>query len=306
MENQNHYFRVGLFIIAVMVALMFVAFRFYGTKVVHYNEYAILFQKDIGGLTVGSNVTLQGINVGSVKDIRLLDDEITVEVIIQVEDRFMVREDTVASLALTSISGAVKVQLENKGFSEEPLLPTAYQDIPLIPSDSSAFEQIFNDAPEIMAAITDLINQARTLFNEDNMQAVSSMLVSTEKITKTLEGRSESINTLFDQVNNVLVNLESGTADLETVRTNLNQTILSADDVINNELKETLANAQKALAQLNSTLAEVKGSTLPQLEQTLQSSRTSLDSISKLGGELSDNPSSIIKEPEYKGYAIVE
>ena len=306
MENQNHYFRVGLFIIAVMVALMFVAFRFYGTKVVHFNEYAILFQKDIGGLTAGSNVTLQGINVGSVKDIRLLDDEITVEVIIQVEDRFMVREDTVASLALTSISGAVKVQLENKGFSEEPLLPTAYQDIPLIPSDSSAFEQIFNDFPEIMAAVTDLINQAKILFNEDNMESVSNMLASTEKITKTLEGRSESINTLFDQVNNVLVNLESGTADLATVRDNLNQTILSADDVINNELKETLANAQKALGQLNSTLADVKGSTLPQLEKTLETSRTSLDKISKLGGELSDNPSSIIKEPQYKGYAIVE
>lgn len=306
MENQNHYFRVGLFIIAVMVALMFVAFRFYGTKVVHFNEYAILFQKDIGGLTAGSNVTLQGINVGSVKDIRLLDDEITVEVIIQVEDRFMVREDTVASLALTSISGAVKVQLENKGFSEEPLLPTAYQDVPLIPSDSSAFEQIFNDFPEIMAAVTDLINQAKILFNEDNMELVSNMLASTEKITKTLEGRSESINTLFDQVNNVLVNLESGTADLATVRDNLNQTILSADDVINNELKETLANAQKALGQLNSTLADVKGSTLPQLEKTLETSRTSLDKISKLGGELSDNPSSIIKEPQYKGYAIVE
>lgn len=306
MENQNHYFRVGLFIIAVMVALMFVAFRFYGTKVVHFNEYAILFQKDIGGLTAGSNVTLQGINVGSVKDIRLLDDEITVEVIIQVEDRFMVREDTVASLALTSISGAVKVQLENKGFSEEPLLPTAYQDVPLIPSDSSAFEQIFNDFPEIMAAVTDLINQAKILFNEDNMESVSNMLASTEKITKTLEGRSESINTLFDQVNNVLVNLESGTADLATVRDNLNQTILSADDVINNELKETLANAQKALGQLNSTLADVKGSTLPQLEKTLETSRTSLDKISKLGGELSDNPSSIIKEPQYKGYAIVE
>lgn len=306
MENQNHYFRVGLFIIAVMVALMFVAFRFYGTKVVHFNEYAILFQKDIGGLTAGSNVTLQGINVGSVKDIRLLDDEITVEVIIQVEDRFMVREDTVASLALTSISGAVKVQLENKGFSEEPLLPTAYQDVPLIPSDSSAFEQIFNDFPEIMAAVTDLINQAKILFNEDNMESVSNMLASTEKITKTLEGRSESINTLFDQVNNVLVNLESGTADLATVRDNLNQTILSADDVINNELKETLANAQKALGQLNSTLADVKGSTLPQLEKTLETSRTSLDKISKLGDELSDNPSSIIKEPQYKGYAIVE
>lgn len=306
MENQNHYFRVGLFIIAVMVALMFVAFRFYGNKVVHYSEYAILFQKDIGGLTVGSNVTLQGINVGSVKDIRLLEDEITVEVIIQVEDRFAVREDTVASLALTGISGAVKVQLENRGFSEEPLLATAYQDIPLIPSDSSAFEQIFNDFPEMMAAVTDLITQAQTLFNEDNMQAVSNMLLSTEKITKTLEGRTESISTVFDQVNNVLVNLEKGTADLGTVRENLNQTIVSADDVINTELKQTLENAQKALGQLNATLADVKGSTLPQLEQTLQSSRMSLDKISKLGGELSDNPSSIIKEPEYKGYAIVE
>ncbi|MFV0431616.1 MAG: MlaD family protein [Alphaproteobacteria bacterium] len=306
MENQSRYFRVGLFVLFVMGLFLFIAVRFYGTKVVHYNDYGILFQKDIGGLAIGSDVTLQGISVGSVKDIRLLEDEVTVEVVIQVQDRFVVREDTVASLQLTSISGAVKVQLENRGFSEEPLVATPYQEFPLIASDNSTIEQIVNGLPAIVGTLNDIMTQISTLLSEKNVASTTNIIDNFDNIAKNLSAHSQDIDLIFKQTNNILANLEEGTKDIATLKDNTNQLVANVDKTVSGELKQTLEEAKRTLSQLTSTLSQIQNNTLPKLEQTLQAGNSGLESVGSLGGKLSDNPTSIIKEPKYKGYSIVE
>ncbi len=284
MENQSYFFRVGLFVLVILVLSIIVSVRYFGTQTIRYNQYAVLFQKDVGGLTIGSDVTLQGIKVGQVTNINLLNDDITVQVIIDVEDRFVVREDTVASLVITNISGSVKLQLENKGFSEEKLEAGPFQKIPTIPSDSSTVEQLVNQLPTLLTSLNNIVEQAEQIFSNENIANLSETLYNINKLTQNLRTQQDSFNSIIANLEVVLANTQKASDDFPHLTQNLGQT----------------------LSQLQSNLSAINNRLLPQLETAIDTSRKSLETIENLGNQLSDNPSSIIKEPQYKGYRIVE
>ncbi len=277
MENQGYFFRVGLFVLIILTLSIIVSVKFFGAQSIKYNQYAILFQKDVGGLAIGSDVTLQGIKVGQVTDINLLEDDITVQVVIDIEDRFIVREDTVASLAITNISGAVKVQLENKGFSEERLEAGPFQKIPTIPSDSSAVEQLFNQLPSLLTSLNTITSQAERALNDENIEHISKTLSNINHLTQGLLVQQDNINA-------IITNFKKASDDFLP---------------LTEDLEHTLKELQSALVNGNNRL-------LPQIENTMDATRRSLEIIENLAQKFSDNPSSLIKEPQHKGYNIVE
>ncbi len=284
MENQSHFFRVGLFILAVLGFFVFISIKYFGTQTVKYNQYAILFQKDVGGLKLGSDVTLQGIKVGQVTDINLLDDDITVQIIIEVEERFLVREDTVANLAITGISGAVRVQLENKGFSEEKLEAGPFQKRPTIPSDSSTVEQMFDQLPAILTSVNNIAEQTERMFSEENVKNISETFYNINLLSQDLRRQQGELDKLLASLDIILKNAGKASENLPALIEGLGQ----------------------SLGQIQSSLSAINNRVLPDLENTINTGRNSLETINSLGSKLSDNPSSIIKEPEYKGYSIVE
>ncbi len=284
MENQSHFFRVGLFILAVLGVLIFISVKYFGTQSVRYNQYAILFQKDVGGLKLGSDVTLQGIKVGEVTHISLLNDDITVQVIIDVEERFLVREDTVANLAITGISGNVRVQLENKGFSEEKLTTGPFQKMPTIPSDSSTVERMVDQLPAILTSVNNIAEQTERVFSDENIKNLSQTFYNINLLSQDLLRQQGELDKLIDNLNVILQNTQKASEDFPDLTQSLGQSI----------------------GQLQTGLSAINNRVLPQLESSINTSRKSLETIERLGNKLSENPSSIIKEPEYKGYSIVE
>ncbi len=284
MENQSHFFRVGLFILAVLGVLIFISVKYFGTQSIRYNQYAILFQKDVGGLKLGSDVTLQGIKVGEVTDISLLNDDITVQVVIDVEERFLVREDTVANLAITGISGNVRVQLENKGFSEEKLTTGPFQKMPTIPSDSSTVERMVDQLPAILTSVNNIAEQTERVFSDENIKNLSQTFYNINLLSQDLRRQQGELDKLIDNLNVILQNTQKASEDFPDLTQSLGQ----------------------SLGQLQTGLSAINNRVLPQLESSINTSRKSLETIEKLGNKLSENPSSIIKEPEYKGYSIVE
>ncbi len=277
MENQSYFFRVGLFVIAILAIFITVSVKYFGTQSIQYNQYAILFQKDVGGLTIGSDVSLQGIKVGQVTDINLLEDDITVQVIVDVEERFIVREDTVASLAITNISGAVKVQLENKGFSEERLEVGPFQKIATIPSDSSTVEQLVNQLPSILTALNNIVSQTEQVFSDDNITNLSQSLYNLNQLTRGLKTQQGNIDIIFNNLAATMENTQQASSDFP-----------------------------RLVQQLQSSLSILNNRLLPQLEGATEASRRSLEAIENLGNQISDNPTSLIRKPQHKGYNIVE
>ncbi len=301
MENQRHYFIVGLFITTTLVAGLFFAIRFLSSQGIKYNEYAILFNKNIGNLSIGSTVTLQGITAGQVTKVSLLDDDTTVRAEIIVDNNFKIREDTVARLEESAISGVVKINLENQGFSDEELVALPFQEMPIIPSDNSVIEQALDSIPDILNATNDIFNKLSTLLSDNNTQNIQEILSKTNDsldglltVSHELPNIVEKVKNLTDNLNSLSVRLSKASEDVPDMMENLSATL---DDIskLTHALEAEIKTARKDFS-----------SATQSLETTLHKTRQTLDTAADLGNKISNRPTSLIMQPQYKGYRATE
>ena len=124
METRANYLLVGSFVLALTVGL--IGFVIWLAKVqfdTQFSRYDIFFESSVTGLQVGGQVKYRGITVGEVTSISIDPTDVTrVLVTIEIEAGTPVRDDTVATLNLLSLtSGALFVQLAG-GSNEAPAL----------------------------------------------------------------------------------------------------------------------------------------------------------------------------------------
>ncbi len=301
MENQRHYFIVGLFITTTLIAGLFFAIRFLSNQSIKYNEYAILFNKNIGNLSIGSVVTLQGITAGQVTKVSLLDDDTTIRAEIVVDSNFKIREDTVAKLEESAISGVVKINLAHQGFSDEELVALPFQEMPIIPSDNSVIEQALDSIPDILNAINDLFDKVSSLLSASNAQNVEEIL---GKANASLDGFLVA-STEFPAF---IQKAQGLTDNLNTLSANLNNASADFPEVTKN-LSITLDNISKLAKSLEKEMAAARrdfSSTTQSLETTLDKTKHALDTVSDLGNKISNQPTSLILQPQHKGYRATE
>lgn len=112
METDKHYFFEGLFIIGFALAVAVFAV-WLGSSGRHDDVlYRTRFAESVSGLAVGDTVQYRGIDVGTVKSMRIDPENprlIVVDVSLRKETP--VKTDTRASLTLKGITGVVFIEL---------------------------------------------------------------------------------------------------------------------------------------------------------------------------------------------------
>ena len=92
--------KLGIFV-SVGVVVLILAIYFIGEKQQIFRSTFRLTGvfKDVGGLQIGNNVRLSGINVGTVENVSLISDtSVRVEVLIDEDTRQFIKKDAVASI----------------------------------------------------------------------------------------------------------------------------------------------------------------------------------------------------------------
>ena len=180
METEKHYFKVGLFFLAVMGAFIYYLMIFGGDNPNrNLQRYIIYFDHSVEGLARGVPVKLRGIAVGLVKDIRFVSaDNDRIMVTAEIADTAPVRTDTVASVASQGITGASFLSLENTtpAQSAPPLTVEKGEKYPVIPSRQSEMQTLLSDAPAIMGKLTRTVDQAQKLLSEKNVAETEALL----------------------------------------------------------------------------------------------------------------------------------
>lgn len=180
MENERHYFTVGLFVLVSLVAAVVTLLWFspLGTRQMH-TTYAIYFDGAVSGLSVGAPVQLKGINVGRVNAIAFESNEDDkIRVLATIVDTAPIRKDTVASIRLQGITGASVLALENSGEDPSPIKKKKGQPYKVIRSTPSQLEQFFNDLPHFIDRLTGLADRGQALMSDENIAAFSTLLTS--------------------------------------------------------------------------------------------------------------------------------
>ena len=168
METDRRYFLEGLFIVGFLVAAAFFFLWLANTGKSDDVVYRIRFAESVSGLALGDAVKFHGVDVGTVKSMRLDPaDARLVEVNVRLRKEAPVKTDTKATLALKGITGVVYVELNGGGADAKRLVDVTPQDqVPEIPSEKSRLTALLDQLPKVVDKFSALEDQARKVVTD--------------------------------------------------------------------------------------------------------------------------------------------
>src|SRR5262249_47944845 len=155
-----------------------------------------------------------GIKVGQVKLLELAPNPNQVHVRIEVDAKTPVKEDTIATLEYTGVTGVAYVQLTG-GKPESPALALKPgEEYPVIASRSSSLQDLFSGAPKLIGNANTFLEQLNKIVDEDNRQSITSILENVEQFTSSLAQSSGRITSMIANVDDAAKNINALSADL--------------------------------------------------------------------------------------------
>ena len=203
MYSRVNYTIVGIFVLifGTGVVLFFFWLAKYGIHQ-EYNTYKLYMKESIAGLSKDSVVTLRGVDVGRVSEIRIDPKNIEhVEVVLQIKKGTPIKEDMVAHTQMLGITGLLSIEIEG-GTTSAKTLKTSDGKIPVIPTTASWLNKTTEGLGDLSSSLSKLLKRTELLLSDDNIDNFSKTLSNVEKITaRGQEIEDKTIDTLekFDK-----------------------------------------------------------------------------------------------------------
>jgi phospholipid/cholesterol/gamma-HCH transport system substrate-binding protein len=276
METKANYVLIGAFTIAVVVfGLLFSLWAAKYSSDRSWQEYEVIFNEPVTGLTEGGSVQYNGIAVGTVQQLTLSpQDPRRVEALLKIGAEVPVKVDTKAKLSQQGITGSPFIQLTGGSPSAPRLLPRDRDDIPVILTEASALQNIADTANRLVARMDEVLS-------EENVQRIASTLANIEAMTGAVAAQREDLRALIvnarasseqlaatlattnravEDIDRELVDKLPGlVAKLDSTLTRLDSAANGANMVINENRAAINSFANDGLAQMGPTLSELRG-----------------------------------------------
>ena len=310
METRANYVLIGGF--TLIVAAFALIFGLWAGKVAvdtEWDHYIIRFTQSVTGVSVGSPVLYNGINVGQISDLQLnMEDLREVIVTIQVDPTIPLHEDTEAGIRLLGLTGLAGIQLSG-GAPESPILEHGPgRPPPEIRARESAFSLLLESSEGMLGTANTILLQMEKLLNDENIDQVSQTLTGLRQFSDTLADQRQQFAALVQQA-------EQASASLNAVLDNADQTLTQARSIIgqvDGELIASLpqmverlqhsldnvaafsARADAILASNQASLMNVGSDSIDQIGPGLEELRTLIRELSVIAESLSESPSDFL------------
>src|SRR5690606_32882957 len=177
------------------------------------------------------------IAVGTVEDLSLMpNDPRKVVARIRVENNTPVRVDTRAKLSITGLTGTTFIQLTGGSPDAAPLRETPGHDVPVIPTEPSALQNIAQTADRIVARVDELLS-------EENVASVTATLENLQAVTDVLATQRQDLSELVRSA-------RASSQELEATLRATRSTVEGIDRELVAELPALVEKLDRALAQL--------------------------------------------------------
>ena len=329
METRANFIAVGLFIVALFMGLlMFVVWLSNWQAERSYREYWIYFDGSVKGLRVGSSVTYRGITVGEVTSIGFPQDGDVERILVKtrVADDAPVRTDTVASLEIQGLAGGALVMLRGGSNAAPELEPAPGEKHPVIQSAPSQLDRLLQGAPALVEQVQELVARVQLLLGDQNLDAISGILVNMNVLSKSLADRSQSIEAMIDDASGTLAELRKAAASVQTVGaaiekdvpvavreataalTNIREASRNVDGFLK-QAGSTAKSFQGAAEQVSSLVGENRravrdftGTTLYDINSFIADFRVLVDNLNRLTTEVGRDPARFLFGGQQRGY----
>jgi len=305
MYSKVNYTIVGLFVLLFGAAMVWFAFWLakYGLDE-ELDIYRLEIKESVAGLSTDSNVKLHGVNVGTVKDIRINPENIErVEILVNIKQGIPIKEDMVAHTKMFGVTGLLSIEIDGGTNSAKTLVPTEDY-IPLIQTKPSLLSKLSNNLGGLSEKLENLLAQSEKLLSDQNIESMETILDNTEKLTakgsvvedKALASLEEIDLTLQEfrvAMKNINKKFEEATGDFKKMQEDFAQikevTVPTVD-----KLMETSKNFNRVALKVEKSLNRGDYNLKKILEPAIIDTQILLKELSTMSRELEQNPSGIL------------
>lgn len=218
------------------------------------NSYFVVYD-NVDGLTLSNPVILNGIKVGSVKDMKLLTDKgnkILVEVAVM-ED-LQIGDSTIASLTSSDLLGSKAIVLYLGNSTKmydggETLIP--YKDTSITDMLTTKAVPVIDRVDTTLARVNRLLDSEAKV----NIQEIlENTAATTEALNKLLRSNQQNINAITSNLNQLLVSLKQTQRHIDHLATNM---VEITDTLKQVEINKLVNNANDAVTGLETAIAKM-------------------------------------------------
>lgn len=288
MEPKVNYTVVGLFVLILGFALIFIAFWLTAGRHKSYNTYLTYMDESVAGLTSKAPVKFNGVDVGYVDDISLNPANIKqVRLRLNIGQEIPVTKSTVAVLQSQGITGITFIGLKAKTPDAPLLVPHKGERYAVIPSEPSFLVQLDTILQDFTTSFQNIGSGIRRVLDKDNALSFKQTLLNLESFTAVLAKNDQKIN-------QVLNNMAQASKKFPSV-ISISQRTLEHIQVLVDSLQETSHEAQKAFKNSRTAINTVNDQTLPQLNEIMSGLNQITSNLAELSIQLNHNPSVLLR-----------
>jgi len=258
METRANYIVIGAFTFTVAIAaVLFGLFAARFASDSAWTNYQVLFTESVIGLSSGSPVLYNGVNVGRVTELKLNPRDVRlVLATVEIDASVPIRADVVATIRLTGLTGTAAIQLRG-GSPDSPLLESQNGGPPRIQSEVSPFARLLDSSEGIVVTASQVVERLEKLFSEGNLERIESTLAATETLTAALADPDGDLRRLLASTAEAGDELPALARQFGELAKRLDQGIEQVDADLLDHLPALRARAEASLENLESLTGRV-------------------------------------------------
>lgn len=247
METKANYVLIGAFTILVTVVLLLFALwaaKYSSDK--EWQDYAVVFNEPVTGLSEGSSVQYNGISVGTVESLRLSPaDPRRVLATLRIQADAPIKVDTRAKMSQSGITGSPFIQLTGGSPGAALLVTVDRREMPVIRTEASALQNIADTANRLVARLDQVLS-------EENIAHVSNTLENIDNLTGSIAAEREDLR-------EIIANARASSVELNATLAKAHNVVDDVDRELANKLPSLVGKLDRTLDKLESASEGANG-----------------------------------------------
>ncbi len=259
MANLGNEAKITLTILTAIV-VAFIGYRFLeDLPLFQQSQVVYTYYDQVNGLTTGSYIFINGVKVGSVRDLQLVNND-SVQVRLGFNPGIEITEGAVAILKSTGLIGGKAVYIRNGNGNEKvpnkAVIEGVYQG-GILDTFTEEAESIASDASESFERVNETLAQLQQIADSENQQKIDDLLSNlqqaTSEISVLLDSKRQELASSIEHANNFLGNLDTLTT---SNRAEIDNALASFEQTMEN-LEQVSGEVEQTNARLNSILLKI-------------------------------------------------
>lgn len=256
--------KIGILTV-VGIAILILGFSYLkGNDVFSGSNKFYAIYRNVEGLTLSKPVLVNGFQVGHVSNMTLQTESGFTVVEFKIDPKYPIPANTLARLESTDLLGSKAIIFE-LGNSRELAETKDTLRADIQGSLAQSLQPVQRKAEVLMEKVDSSLSAINKILNPGLQKNIDRSFLSIANSLQTLEGTTKKIDRLVGaqsgHISGIMTNAEAMTTNLRTSSRSLNVTTANfeklSNDLANSNIKQTLANADKAMADLQATVSKI-------------------------------------------------